>query len=89
MSFLNIFSKNLILNYLVLLIPITYIAGNLVLNLNIFLLIAFTFSFFRGDIFQIRYNIIDKLILIFFLYILLNGLFNNLFNFADKLCQCM
>ena len=81
MSFLNIFSKNLIINYLILFIPIAYIAGNLVLNLNILLLIFFSFLFFKGDIFRIKYDIIDKLILLLFIYILLNGFFNNLLNF--------
>ena len=81
MSFPKILPKNLIINYLILFIPITYIAGNLLLNFNIFLLIFFAFLFFREEIFQIKYSIIDKLIIIFFLYILFNGILNNLFNF--------
>ena len=81
MSFPIFFSKNYIINFIILLIPISYIIGNLALNLNIFLLILFTFLFFRRDVFYIKYGFTDKLILILFLYILLNGFFNNLLNF--------
>ena len=81
MSFPSLISKNYIINFIILLIPISYIIGNLALNLNIFLLILLSFLFFRGDVFHIKYSLTDKLILIFFLYILLNGFFNNLLNF--------
>ena len=81
MFFPNIFSKNFIINYLILFIPITYILGNLALNLNILTLIFLAFLFFNKDIFCIKYNIIDKLIIILFLYIILNGIFNNFLNF--------
>ena len=81
MSITSFFSKNYIINLIILLIPISYIIGNLALNLNILLLILLSFLFFRGDVFHIKYSLTDKLILIFFLYILLNGFFNNLLNF--------
>ncbi len=81
MSFPIFFSKNYIINFIILLIPISYIIGNLALNLNIFLLIIFTFLFFKRDVFHIKYGLTDKLILILFLYILVNGFFNNFFNF--------
>ena len=81
MSFPSFVSKNYIINFIILLIPLSYIIGNLALNLNILLLILLSFLFFRGDVFHIKYSLTDKLILIFFLYILLNGFFNNLLNF--------
>ncbi len=81
MSLSSFFSKNYIINFIILLIPISYIIGNLVLNLNVFLLILFTFLYFKGSVFHIKYGLTDKLILILFLYILLNGFFNNLLNF--------
>ena len=81
MSFPSFLSKNYIINFIILLIPISYIIGNLALNLNICLLIFFTFFYFRGDVFHIKYVLTDKLIVILFLYILLNGFFNNLLNF--------
>ncbi len=75
------FSKNYIINFIILLVPISYIIGNLALNLNIFLIIILTFLLFRRDVFHIKYGLTDKLILILFLYILINGFFNNLLNF--------
>jgi len=87
MSFPSLVSKNYIINFIILLIPISYIIGNLALNLNIFLLILLSFLFFRGDVFHIKYSLTDKLILIFFLYILFNGFFNNLLNFDVHLIR--
>ena len=81
MSITSFFSKNYIINFIILLIPISYIAGNLALNLNMFFLIIFTFLFFKGDVFRIKYGLTDKLIFILFLYILINGFLNNFFNF--------
>ena len=75
------FSKNYIINFIILLVPISYIIGNLALNLNIFLIIILTFLLFRRDVFHIKYGLTDKLILILFSYILINGFFNNLLNF--------
>ena len=70
----------LLLNILFYTLPISFILGNLVLNLNISLLIIFTFLIFRSEIFQLKLNIIDKTVIIFFVYILLNGIYNNFFN---------
>ena len=81
MSFLNNYSKNLFINFLILIIPLTTVAGNLVLNLNILLLVFLSFVFFGREVFRIKYNIVDKLILIFFTYICLNGILNNFLNF--------
>ena len=70
----------LLLNILFFTLPISFILGNLVLNLNISLLIIFTFLIFRSKIFELKLNIIDKTVIIFFVYILLNGIYNNFFN---------
>ena len=81
MSITSFFSKNYIINFIILLVPISYIIGNLALNLNMFLLVIITLLFFKGDVFSIKYGLTDKLILILFLYIFINGFFNNFFNF--------
>ena len=80
----NPISKNLILNILICFIPITYIAGNLVLNLNILLFLMVFFGSFHLNIFRFKLNKVDKLILIFFLYVFLNGVINNYFNFNHE-----
>ena len=80
----NPISKKNIINISICFIPITYIAGNLLLNINILLLFSFFFWSFRLKIFEFELKTIDKLFLIFFAYILLNGLINNYFNFPFK-----
>ena len=64
-------SKNNFLNYLFCFIPISFIAGNLILNLNILALIAFTIFFNNNSIFKIKFNLFDKIVIIFFLYLLI------------------
>lgn len=80
-SLINNLTKENIANFLILLIPVTYIAGNLLLNLNIFILIIFIIAAYRQKVFQIKMSILDKLILIFFVYLIANGVINNFFNF--------
>ncbi len=75
------YSKYNVINIIILLIPLSYIAGNLVLNLNILILTLTSIILFHKEIFRIRLNKIDKLILLFFVYTILNGFFNNFFNF--------
>ena len=81
MFFQNIYSKSFLINLIILFIPITNMAGNLLLNLNVVLLLIFALLFYRLNIFKIEYNLIDKLIIIFFIYIFLNGILNNFLNF--------
>ena len=61
--------------------PLSFIAGNLVINLNIVILIVSAFIFFGKEIFRIKFNIIDKLITVIFVYILFVGIFNTVENF--------
>ena len=84
MSFQKIFSKEYLTNFIILTIPISFIAGNLVLNLNIAILIASSLYFYYKKIILVKFTKVDKIIIIFFLYILLNGIFNNFFNLPDQ-----
>ena len=77
----DINSKILFLNLLIAFIPISFIAGNLILNLNVFVIIIFTLIKFGLDPLKEKLNFIDKLMIVFFLYIFLNGIYNNFFNF--------
>ena len=74
-KFLN---KHLIINLLFSFIPISFILGNLILNLNIALLIITTLFIYRASITNLNLNYFDKIILFFFSYILITGLFNFL-----------
>ena len=82
-----IIKKELFLNFLISIIPITYITGNLLLNLNILLIILFSFIFFGSKIFDEKITFIDKLLIIFFFYIATNGLINNYFNYDSNTVQ--
>jgi O-antigen ligase len=71
---------------LISLIPLSFIAGNLVINLNISLIIVFSLIFFWKDVFKIEYFFLDKLIFSYFILILITGIYNdyNLFiNFNE------
>ncbi len=81
MLYQKIFSREYLMNFLLLAIPISYILGNLVLNINIIILIVASLVFYNHKIFSYKLSSIDKIIILFFSYILLNGIINNFFNF--------
>ena len=69
-------------NYLSLLfslIPFSFIAGNMLININIILIIISTFILFGLNPFKIKFYLIDKLIISYFLMILFTGLINDIF----------
>lgn len=77
----NFFSEKFLFNLFILFIPISYIIGNLVVNLNVLLLIISVILIFRGKLVKLELNKIDKAIIFFFLYVIINGSYNNYFNF--------
>ena len=79
--FNRFFSKYYLINFLFAFIPISFIAGNLILNLNIILLLFFGIFFYWKDIIKIKIIFVDKLILVFFSYALVIGFTNNFHNF--------
>ena len=50
-------------------------------NLNILILILTGLLLFGSEIFKFKLEILDYFIIIFFLFIILNGIINNFFNF--------
>ena len=66
------------LNTLLALIPISFIAGNLIINLNIVLVIISTIFIYNKKLFKIKLFFFDKLLILFFLLIILTGLVNEL-----------
>lgn len=67
-----------IVNILLSILPISFIAGNLAINLNIVIIIIFTISVYRENIFNINLNLIDKLLIVLFLFSFLTGLINSI-----------
>ncbi len=78
MSEYNNFSyKHYLSNFLLCFIPISFILGNLALNLNIILIILISIFIFINE--KNNFNIVffDKIILFFFLYIFFVSIFKN------------
>ena len=69
--------KTIYLNFLFSLLPVSFIAGNLVLNLNVLLLIISATILYGTSIFKINFHFLDKIILLFFSLVLFTGLINN------------
>ncbi len=70
--------KSLYLSLLLALMPLSFIAGNMIININIILLIVSSFLIFGKNLFKVKYYLIDKLLIIFFSFLLFTALFNDL-----------
>ena len=71
------------LNLLFCTIPISFIAGNTAINANIVLLIISTFLFFGSNPIKVKYYLLDKVIILFFLMTLFTSFFNNLYLYYE------
>ena len=67
------------------LLPFSYIAGNMIININIILIIFSTILIFRKNLFQLKFFLIDKLILSFFTLIIISGIINDYYFYTEKL----
>ena len=77
-AFLKIKNSNYnLLSLTLALFPASFIAGNLIINLNIIILILLSITIFKKEIFSIEITILDKLFLIFFFLIILTGIIND------------
>ena len=81
---LNILTINNTLTLLTAIIPLSFIAGNLVLNLNIIILIIISLIIYRDKIFKFEYDFLDKLIITFFAYIISISLINFFSNLSEN-----
>ena len=75
-SFNKIDNKLLIINVLFIFFPLSFILGNLFINLNVVLISIFTYIFFPQKIWQFKFNLFDKIITLFFIYTFLVLLIN-------------
>ena len=85
-----LFSNNslTIKNYfslLLALLPISFIAGNLIININILVIIISALIVFKSKVFQITYYWFDKLLFFFFFIILYTGVYNDYFFYLNEL----
>lgn len=73
------FNFKIIINFLLSLLPISFIAGNLAINLNLIFIILASLLFWKKDFFKIKLFLIDKLLIFLFLFSILSSLisYNN------------
>ena len=71
------------LNILLAILPLSFVAGNMIININIILFILISFFFFRQDVFKIKYHFIDKIVFVYFLFIVFTSLYNHFFYDLD------
>ena len=88
---IKVFSTKNLLNIFLCFLPFSFIAGNLAINLNLLLIIILSSIFYGKDIISSKFFLIDRLIIFFFLFTFVVGLFNSLnvydaeTNFEDNL----
>lgn len=77
------FSQNLnrsnYLNLVFSFIPFSFIAGNMIININILLLIFSSIFLYGKEIINQKFYFLDKLLISFFILILFTSFFNNLY----------
>ena len=79
MTFLKIDNLNLnyFINFLIILLPVSFIAGNLIINLNLMLIIIFSLLFYGKEIFQIKLFFFDKLLIFIFIFCIFTSIVNT------------
>ena len=85
-AFLNL--NNLKTNYFNLLLaifPISFIAGNMIININIVLLILSTIIVFGKNFLNIKYHFLDKIFFLFFFFIIFTAIINDYHFFKENL----
>lgn len=65
-------------NLLLTLIPFSFIAGNMIINIVTILLIISSLIFFRKKILGINFYLLDKLLFLFFFLVLFTGIYNDI-----------
>ena len=70
---------------LIALIPVSFIAGNLVINLNVFVIIVSSLLIFGKEIVKIKLILLDKLIFLFFFFIIFSALHNDIYFITNDL----
>lgn len=82
--FVSEINKNKIINLLFLFLPVSFICGNLVININVIFLIITSLIFFYPRVMKFDNNIYDKLLLLFFFIVLFSGIFNSYFYYFPE-----
>ena len=54
------FTRNNFFNLILALIPLSFIAGNMIININLLLIIISAFLYFNKNLFKIRFYFLDR-----------------------------
>lgn len=74
----QIISRDKFINILLAFLPLSFIAGNTIININILLLILSVFIIYGKKVLKIEYYFLDKIIFLFFVLLLLTGAVNDI-----------
>ena len=72
-------------SFILAIFPLSFIAGNMIVNINVLLIILSTLIFFKFSIFKIKLFLLDKLIIIYFFLILFTSISNDYYFFTEKI----
>ena len=72
-------------SFLLALLPVSFIAGNMIININVLILIVSTLVLYGKEVFKFQFKILDKFILLFFLLILFTATYNDIFFIINDL----
>lgn len=85
MIFHTLFTKKNLVNLILLFIPISFILGNLAINIVTITLIAFVLLSYKTEkIFFVKFTEIDKIIILFFFYIIVIGTYSFFLNSTNQ-----
>ncbi len=79
------FNKLSLFNFALAAFPLSFIAGNMIININILLITFLAILFFKKQLFQLKYFFLDKLIFLYFSLILITALINDFYFFSEKM----
>ncbi len=79
------FNKENYISLLLALFPFSFIAGNMIININLALLIISSIILFKLDIFKIKLFLLDKFFISYFFLIILTALINDYYFFSEKM----
>ena len=91
LALIRILDPKNILNVLLSILPISFIAGNLIINLNLLSIVLFTSIFYGRDLISLKLLLIDKIIIFLFFFTFFVGLTNsfvlyeNILNFEENI----
>lgn len=80
----NLISKSNYFSFLLALFPLSFIIGNMAININLILIILSTFFLYKNQIFEIHYFFLDKIIFLFFIFLIFTGIYNDLFFYISN-----